>query len=176
MQEDVGCGWQISTRLARQFTRHRLHQRRCKRRSASHTQHAGPTALPRECDLVGQETGHCSPTAKAGPRVCEHERALPESEPHRTPMHTCTLRGDRFTCPPEHTGTSRWESSFFRQTTDRISPPTSSSQGLRRQRASQVSLNTRGSFGSQSNNGMSRQPHHQGDLASGSDAEFCGKA
>ena len=56
--QDVVCrGWQIAARLARQFTRHRSHQRRGKRRSASHTQHAGPTVLPRECDLVGQETG-----------------------------------------------------------------------------------------------------------------------
>ena len=57
VQEDIGRGWQIATRLARQFTCHQFHQRRGKRRNASHTQHEGPTALPRECELVGQETG-----------------------------------------------------------------------------------------------------------------------
>ena len=31
VQEDVACGWQITTRLARHFSRHRSHQRRGKR-------------------------------------------------------------------------------------------------------------------------------------------------
>ena len=119
-----------------------------------------------------QSNLHCSLTVKADPHVCEHGRSPTVSTTSHFNSHLHSPWRYIHFPTRKHMNVTN-ESSFAKQP-DRLSPPTSSGQGLRRQRASKVLLNTRTSFGAQSEDGMSRQHPHQGDLVSGSGAE-CGE-